>query len=79
VERKARPHTVIPAQAGTQWSAKRDQNNDSFQVPTRPVMPTQSVIPAQVGTQWSAKRDLTPSYPRRRVPSEVIKEPRAQP
>jgi len=27
-------HTVIPAQAGTQWSAKRDQNNDSYQVLT---------------------------------------------
>ena len=42
--RKTRPHTVIPAQAGTQWSAKRDQNNDSYQVPTRPVMPAQAGI-----------------------------------
>jgi len=37
-------HTVMPAQAGTQWSAKRDQNNDSYQVPTRPVMPAQAGI-----------------------------------
>jgi len=36
---------------------------------TPTVIPTRPVIPAQVGTQWSARRDLTPSYPRRRVPS----------
>jgi len=35
----------MPAQAGTQWSVWRDQNNDSYYVPTN------TVIPAQAGTQ----------------------------